>query len=179
MINYNKIENLDCMDLVADKKEYVKLFDRDQITVKEFCQKYLDSNLPITRWYKFKRLKYEFVEKYLIPYLIEIGALLPSMQDSINYALISIPNLGERHYEKKCDAKIFCIKKAGEIYFDKNGEIVERGKNDLSAPNVRNMTNYYNYIKECDDCDPKWLKKIEKTLKDYGIISEKNQSFTI
>ena len=42
------------------------------------------------------------------------------------------------------------------------------------------MINYYNYIKECDDCDLNWLKKIEESLKAYGIISdEKNQNFTI
>lgn len=185
MIDYNKIEDVLYFEIAKENKaEYARIFRYEKPTVKEFCYIYLDGNIYFNGklladrkmspnfWGKFKRLKQEYVEKELIPYLIRVGALVPSVKDPIKYALITVPALNKQ----KERTKNLTVEDIGKLYFDKDCNIIERSKNDLSIPNVGNMLKYYKYLKLCVDCDPVWLQKVEKTLKDYGIISEFEQN---
>ena len=175
MINYDKIEDVVYYEIAENnKEEYARIFKYETPSVKEFCKKWLDGDISSNAWGKYKRLKKEYVKKELIPYLIRVGALVPSVKDPIKYALITVPAFNSVKLTKEYRGKKLTIEEIGETYFDKDANIIERGVHDLSNPNVSNMIQYYNYIKMCADCDQEWINKIETTLKAYGIISEQN-----
>ena len=129
MINYEKIEDVLYFEIARENKmEYARIFRYEKPTVKEFCDIYLDGNIYINGklladrkmssnfWGKFKRLEQEFVEKELIPYLIRVGALVPSIKDPIKYALITVPALNQQRE----DRRNLTIEDIGKLYFDKD-----------------------------------------------------------
>ena len=187
MIDYEKLQDAQLKDLIdEDSYKYycIHVVSKKRcFTIKGFCE-VLDNH------HFENHLNIKMVEKVVIPYLIETGALIPSIQDPINYACIETPHLYHRvrwyhnpnefrytsliHPDE--NRRLLTIQRIKDIYFDENGtfRLPEHQKNSLHTKQT--IIKLYNYLLKCHDCPQKDIEDVERYLIDNNIIPDEEMS---
>lgn len=183
MIDYEKLQDAQIKDLISEEayKYYCMHvpIKKRYSTIREFAEVLdngcFDSHVNI-----------ETAEKVVIPYLIETGALTPSMEDPINYASIQTPRLYHRvrwyhkpnGYGYRClihpdeNRQLLTIRRIKEIYFDDNGNFKLSDHQENSAYTKDIIVKLYNYMQKCEDCPTKDLEDVRRYLTPDNIFSD-------
>ena len=186
MIDYEKLQDVHIKDLIGEEKfKYYCIHVATKkrcYSVKEFCE-ILDNNTYISCIGNIK-----MIENVIIPYLIETGALVPSMQDPINYACINTPHVYHRvrwyhnpnsntytsviHPDK--DRNLLTIQRIKDIFFDENGNFQLPEHQNNSAYTKETIFKLYNYMIKCYDCPTEDIEIARRYLSNNNLLPDED-----
>ena len=179
MLYYDNMPDVKMSELMK-KAGMSEDWSKYDYSLKDFCKKYMDGELSIDKWYLKIGRKEVFLTDFLLPYLIDCGALVPSIKDPINYGIMVKPGIGHNKWYKRDGGIVrnsefdnLTVGKLGDYYFDYDGKMLLNGRFLESASNVNNIFKFYTYVSLCSDMSEDKLNKIENTLFEHMIISRR------
>lgn len=183
MINYDKIPNIKIKDLEQiDKYRYRRGAFLD-LTLAKFCDLFLFTYRR-TNLRNITKGQDEFAYNYVLPYLIECGAIVPMLSDPITNGLIPLPNLERIGRDDRVAGfprnreDVPTVGYLLELFFGDGKEDLRKHAHLNSINQRQSMQRLFNYISKCEEIDAEYLGSVYTIMQKCGVFDNdvNNQS---